>query len=191
MRPISRIISAIPLLVCAALVAGIGYLLAPTPQPSQTITITDTIPGDSVPIYYIVDRPVPYEVLVPDTIPSEIDTFLIIKDYLSRVAYNDTLKDDTSALVVVIDTLQGNRIKDRGFVFQNRRPTTTNTTIINPMLKCEDKQAIVGGLGTAFTPKFDISLKAGYRAKNGYEYLLSRSVNGNTEVMVVIPIVKF
>lgn len=191
MRPISRIISAIPLLVCAALVAGIGYLLAPTPQPSQTITITDTIPGDSVPIYYIVDRPVPYEVLVPDTIPSEIDTFLIIKDYLSRVAYNDTLKDDTSALVVVIDTLQGNRIKDRGFVFQNRRPTTTNTTIINPMPKCEDKQAIVGGLGTTFTPTFDISLKAGYRAKNGYEYLLSRSVNGNTEVIVVIPVVKF
>lgn len=189
MKPIVKYIL---MMVWPAIVfAVLMWLVNPTPQPSQTITITDTIPGDSVPVYYIVDRPVPYEVLVPDTIPSEIDTFLIIKDYLSRVAYNDTLKDDTSALVVVIDTLQANRIKGRGFVFQNRRPTATNTTIINLMPKCEDKRAIVGGLGTTFTPTFDISLKAGYRAKNGCEYLLSRSVNGNTEVMVVIPIVKF
>ena len=109
--------------------------------PEQTIiTHTDTLPGDPYPVVTYIDRPVPYEVLVPgDSFWKDVDTSVILQkckemyqDYYSKNIYLDTLKDDTSALIVLLDTVYQNKLQKRSMAFQNRRSTliTTTTTII-------------------------------------------------------------
>lgn len=105
-------------------------------------TTSDTIiiPGDPYPVISYHDKPVPYEVLVPvDSFWKDVDTAVILQkckemyqDYYSRIVYNDTLKDDTSALITLIDTVYQNRLQKRILGFQNKRATSiiTNTTII-------------------------------------------------------------
>lgn len=98
-----------------------------------TVTKTDTIKGDPYPVSVPVRVPVPYRVEVPVYLENaeKIDTHAVIRDYYSRAIYTDTLKNDTSMLAVVHDTIFGNRIVSRQFTFQNRRPTAiiTNTTV--------------------------------------------------------------
>lgn len=105
-------------------------------------TTSDTIivPGDPYPVYDTLEKPVPYQVLVPgDSFWRDVDTAVILQkckemyqDYYSRIVYNDTLKNDTSALIILIDTVYQNRLQKRILGFQNRRATSiiTNTTII-------------------------------------------------------------
>ncbi len=99
---------------------------------SETTVVTEvkTVPGDPRPIRVPVRVPVPIRVEVPTEteIPISVDTSEIIRTYYSRVAYTDTLKNDSSMLAVVNDTIHGNRIVSREFIFQNRRPTAIITT---------------------------------------------------------------
>lgn len=104
------------------------------PEPEVISVVThDTIPGDSI----------PYEVLLPKPYPifkdtgstkwkyKDVDTCAILADYYAEYYYQDTLKDDTSALVIVNDVVTENRLQSRKLTFQNRRPTMINTTITN------------------------------------------------------------
>jgi hypothetical protein len=105
-------------------------------------TTSDTIiiAGDPYPVISYQDKPVPYEVLVPgDTFWPDVDTSVILqkckllyKDYYTKNIYADTLKDDTSALIVLLDTVYMNQLQKRSMAFQNRRSTSiiTTTTII-------------------------------------------------------------
>ena len=104
--------------------------------------IHDTIPGDSVTVWrYYAQQP-------PDTVwmDGEIITLppdsLCMVEYLKSqqnynkwLVYNDTLQNDTSALIAIIDTVHQNKLWGRTYGFQNRRPiainTTINTTVIN------------------------------------------------------------
>lgn len=123
-------------LVIAALIVMIILMqqCRRTPEPEViTTVIHDTIPGDSV----------PYEVLLPKPYPiykdtgttkwqyKDVDTCAILRDYYAQYYYNDTLKNDTSALVIVNDVVTENRLQARKLIFQNRRPTVINTTITN------------------------------------------------------------
>lgn len=98
----------------------------------DAIEIHDTIKGDSIP--YIVTKEVP----VPKYIDTgktrwrylPIDTMAILAKYFAEVRYNDTLKNDTSALIVLRETVSCNLIQERELWFQNRRITAINTTII-------------------------------------------------------------
>jgi len=123
-------------LVIAALIVMIILMqqCRRTPEPEViTTVIHDTIPGDSI----------PYEVLLPKPYPiykdtgstkwkyKDVDTCAILADYYAEYYYQDTLKDDTSALVIVNDVVTENRLQSRKLTFQNRRPTVINTTITN------------------------------------------------------------
>lgn len=104
------------------------------PEPEVITVVThDTIQGDSV----------PYEVLLPKPYPvykdtgstkwkfKDVDTCAILKDYFAEYYYQDTMKDDTSALVILNDMVTENRLQNRKLIFQNRRATVINTTITN------------------------------------------------------------
>jgi hypothetical protein len=123
-------------LVIAALIVMIILMqqCRRTPEPEViTTVIHDTIPGDSI----------SYEVLLPKPFPvykdtgstkwkyKDVDTCAILKDYFAEYYYQDTLKDDTSALVIVNDMVTENRLQNRKLIFQNRRSTVINTTINN------------------------------------------------------------
>ena len=117
------------------LVAGIaiGYFFSPKqPERSYTISITDTIQGDSIAhtVYY----PRPFQQW-RDTGTTRwrntpVDTTAILADYFSRNAYKRVLQDDSSAYAAIYDTVTENRLTSFRFDFQNRRATQiiTNTT---------------------------------------------------------------
>ncbi len=80
--------------------------------------------------------PMPYAVYYPDTVPKydtvwnsgdtqyvliPIDTNAILKDYYAKVKYIDTVKNDSSALIVLNELVFRNRIFSREIVFQNKR----------------------------------------------------------------------
>lgn len=113
---------------------GIGYLFSPS-QPvkrSYTISINDTIHGDSVVRIKYYPRPVPQWRDTGSTrwkyLP--IDTGAILAEHFSRNAYHRVLKDDSSAYAAIYDTVAENRLTSFRFDFQNRRAThiITNTT---------------------------------------------------------------
>jgi hypothetical protein len=131
-------------------------------------TIYTSRQGDSVPYVVYSDKPVPYAVHIHDTIPiydtvwtpgdttyilNPVDTARILRDYFARVQYLDTVKNDSSALIVLNETIFKNRIENREVIFQNRR----KTAIIH-----ENNHAIVLGVGGSLT---GIDISAGYRNK--------------------------
>lgn len=136
-------------LLLLAFLAGMGLILIlqpdRLPQPPQIIVEIDTIQGDSIP--YEVEVPVPVPVAsVQDTewMFHPVDTAAILADYNTRKVYQDTLKNDTSALIVLGEAIFQNQIVDRSLVFQNRRPIAINTTILNP--PANPKWALLAGL---------------------------------------------
>jgi len=94
---------------------------------TTTITIHDTIEGDSVPYLVYCPRPIYVYRDTGSTKYVGIDTTEIIYDYFSEKYYSDTIKDDTSALIVLNEVITQNDIYKRNFWFQNRRITTINT----------------------------------------------------------------
>lgn len=56
-------------------------------------------------------------------IPANVDTAKILKDYYTKYYQVDTLKNDTSALIIVKDTISQNRTQSRQWEFVNNRPT--------------------------------------------------------------------
>ena len=115
----------IVVILALALVLTIGYYRYVKVPTDCGNVVTDTIPGDRVP--YAVDLPKPSPVIVfldtgkPYWRYYKVDTAAILADhYLSKV-YKDTIKNDSSALVVVIDTVRQNALQSRGLIFQNRR----------------------------------------------------------------------
>jgi len=111
------------------------------------------LPGDSIPYTVYKSVPTPYAVHHTDTIPVydtvwqpgdtqyvliPVDTMAILKDYYAKVHYLDTVKNDSSALIVLNELVFKNRISSREVIFQNRRPTA----IIE-----ERNKAIVIGVG--------------------------------------------
>ena len=62
-----------------------------------------------------------------DTIPSDIDTMVILKDYYAKYSYTDTLTLDTLGFLVLNDTITMNSILSRSFVSNIKIPTTIIT----------------------------------------------------------------
>ena len=94
---------------------------------------------------------------IPETIYSEPEIIMIPPDsnciaewinlysnYSQTLVYSDTLKDDSSALVIVVDTILKNKLYGRSFGFMNRRATeiiiNNYTTIVR-----NDNGLYVGG----------------------------------------------
>jgi hypothetical protein len=89
--------------------------------------------------------PVPesIEKIMYHTVP--VDTAKIIEDYFSKLYYCDTLINDTTALIVVRDSLMQNRIVSRSWEFQNRRPVQLITTL-TPVVPERNKLKFGAGL---------------------------------------------
>ena len=62
-----------------------------------------------------------------DTIPQDIDTMSILKDYYAKYHYTDTLTLDTLGYLVLNDTISQNSILSRSFTSDISIPTTTIT----------------------------------------------------------------
>jgi hypothetical protein len=148
------------------LVWGIFLLLFLKDCNKGTIVDVRYIPGDSIPYTVYKNKPVPYSVTKTDTIPlydtiwmpgdtqfviMPVDTLAILKDYFAQVVYKDTVKNDSSALIVLNETVTKNRIKMREVIFQNKRPIA----IIE-----ERKRAFVLGVGGTVN---GIDVSFGYR----------------------------
>ena len=168
--------------IVAALVGAlIVFLLMKQCSPGKGVDVR-YLPGDSVPYTVYKDKPVPYKVTYRDTITDTItdtvvvdgdtvviiepvDTTKILAEYYAKVEYNDTVKNDSSALIVIREILYKNRIQDRLVRFQNRRATA----IVD-----QRTQALVAGV-TAWQTGYDISV--GMRLKRNI-FSLSRSNQG-------------
>lgn len=128
---------------------------------------TKYIKGDDIPHYVYRNVPTPYKVEVRDTLIEKdtliiegdtqyiiqvVDTAAILKDYLSIIEYRDTVKNDSSALIVLNENVFMNRIQHRDVLFQNRKSTVINTVM---------NDGIVLGVGGTLS---GLMASAGYRA---------------------------
>ena len=122
---------------------AIGILLSNQCNTSQvTHRVThDTIYGDPVP--YIVYQGIPQPYAVHhwhiDSF-TRIDTLEVIREHFASNLYTDTLKNDTSALIVLNEVIERNKIASRELIFQNKRPTIINNHYPEP------RGIVVGGM---------------------------------------------
>lgn len=131
-------------LVIAVLLVIIFFLReCNSPKCPDIKTITDTIKGDSVPVIRQIKQPYPvFTKLPPDTFWMRhiIDTSFMLfqcrqiaKEFYAQHIFVDTLQNDTSALIVLMDSIYKNALHGRSLAFQNRRATIINTTqVITP-----------------------------------------------------------
>lgn len=140
------------------LVIGFMLLRSCGPVQEKIVTLSDTIYGDSVPYVVVQNKPVPYKVIRRDTIWMHdtirlIDTIEVLNDYYSAYFYSDTVKDDTSALIVLNEQITENKIEYRELIFQNRKVTT-----INNHYPANKNKIHLGAIGTLT----GVSVEAGY-----------------------------
>lgn len=133
----------------------------------------DTIPGDVIPSVIELSRPDPYFVFVDTGRQMFVDTAAILRDYFAQVVYLDTLKDDSSAFIAVLDTVTQNRLQGRKLYFANRKPTSIiHSTTIQPAdterlkLYAGAMLAIAPGERTEIGPALFVTTPKGY----GYSY---------------------
>jgi len=62
-----------------------------------------------------------------DTIPQDIDTMSILRDYYAKYHYTDTLTLDTLGFLVLNDTISKNSVLSRSFTSDISMPTTNIT----------------------------------------------------------------
>ena len=150
---------------------------------SVTITVHDTVHGDPAPVSVAPRVPAPQIIIVPEYRDFPVDTLSILNDYFTTRFYSDTLKNDTSMLVVVNDSVRANRISSRGFVFQNRRPTaiTTTTTITQNRKEAWLKAYL--GVGAAYSPttkRFGVGPFATFTIRQGAVLTYGYDAVGNS-----------
>ena len=97
---------------------------------TKTVTKWDTLKIDSL-VY--VPRWRTKVTTVHDTIPADVDTLSILKDYYAKYFYTDTLSLDSLGSIVINDTVSKNSIIFREIHPNVLIPTTTvtNTVYIN------------------------------------------------------------
>jgi len=97
---------------------------------TETITKWDTLKIDS--LVYIPKWRTKITT-IHDTIPADIDTLSILKDYYAKYFYTDTLSLDSLGNIVINDTISRNSILFREIQPNVLIPTTTvtNTVYIN------------------------------------------------------------
>ena len=106
---------------------------------TETIIKWDTLKIDSL-VY--IPRWRTKVTTIHDTIPADVDTLSILKDYYSQYFYTDTLSLDSLGSIVINDTISKNTILFREIQPNVLIPTTTvtNTVFIN-------KNEFYGGFG--------------------------------------------
>ena len=144
---------------------------------ADTVRITDTIPGDSIP-YAVKIKGDPYPVYVDCTlvVPANVDTLAILQDYYRKYYYDDTLMSDTSAYIRLMAHTFMNTLVYDSLIFQNKRKTSIHTTIITP--RTPEKLKVFLGIGTTFgssrlsaTGNILFIVPKGYDISGGYDFI--------------------
>ena len=178
----NRIVKEVAQWVAVALLAfGVfAWLEFKLVMPAMEKDIINHLPSDTIIHEIEVHVPVPHyidsivyktkwdtvpPVYIWDTIRADIDTSAIIKDYFSRVNYADTVKNDSSALIVVNEVVHMNRIQQRNVLFKNNR----KTAVIAP----PDDNGLLLGVGAL---QDGVMVSVGYRL-NKNSLSLSRVSN--------------
>jgi hypothetical protein len=110
-------------------------------------------------------------VLVPEYLPAEIDTPAIIAHYYTINIYDQVLKDDSSAFIRLIDTLNKNMLQGRYMEFLNRRQTAIEIIEHKEYSKPPDFR-LYGGGGLSFNDSvagLSLMALAAYK-QNSYYY---------------------
>lgn len=134
MKNAGTVILAIIVLIAFALTGYIGYTLYPKYNPcpeitSDTIYVHDTIPHyipDTIPYYYAVHDTIMY----PDTIPADVDTAAILRQFYAEYSYTRTWADSLLS-VEIKDVISQNKPIDNIFTYKILRPQTVVTNITN------------------------------------------------------------
>ncbi len=138
-----------------------------TPSLSETVIIHDTIQGDSIPYLVYVGVPFPDTVYSIDSVQLIPDTAAILSDYFQIRKYSDTIRRDSSILVIINDSLTRNRLCGRSVFFQNLRPIAiTHTTITKMQLQAHSIFA-GGNIGGSLVGRFSFSPSLAYSNKQG------------------------
>jgi len=135
-----------------AIGALITFLLMRSCNPEPPVQIVQTsdtfyLPGDIVKTVDTIPKPYPVAVLVPEYLPAVIDTPAIIAHYYTINIYDQVLKDDSSAYIRLIDTLNQNLLHGRYMEFMNRRQTAIIHNTATTLLPQTPKLNIYAGLG--------------------------------------------
>lgn len=150
---------------------------------TQTQTIYETV-YDSVDRIVYIDRPVPSEVLPPDTvfIYDQEKCEQLFADHFSKRIYLDTLQNDSFAFISLRDTVFMNRLMGRTLTYKDRTPTeiitTTNTTVINS----GPRFRLFAGPIVTYSPVMGSGIGAGVMLTSktfaaGYSYDFARKTN--------------
>jgi hypothetical protein len=149
-----------------------------SPPEPEYITKTDTVTISHDSIRYV---PKPYPVYhdtgsyhaVPVYITNPTDTAAIIADYIQKIAYSDTLLNDSTAFILIRDTLQYNRIRSRSKII---RIHTYNKTLTIP-----PRPHFFAGIGVGGGKNmFGFTGNIGLQTKRGKLYTASYDVLNKT-----------
>lgn len=138
---------------------------------------SDTIPGDSVFREVTVYKPYPVKVVINsiDTFKIPTDTSKLIEDYKKTLlqlyaskTYLDTLKNDSSATVILSTYIKQNALDSLIMRFKNNRSTVINNYTINNEVKL--KAGVIAGY-RSLTPLVSYKLNNNFNLIGGYDIL--------------------
>lgn len=118
-------------------------------------------------------------------IPSDVDTFEILKDYYSKITYRDSITlDDSLGNITITDVISKNRIFDRKLVANINKMVITDTVILKEMAR---RQMYIG-VNSSFTKEnFVNSVGAGLLYKDRKDKVFSLGVGMQTYNNTLIP----
>ena len=102
----------------------------------KKMKITETI-HDTLPPEYVADTNYP-------KLKAQYDA--LVKGYLAKNIYADTLKLDTLGYIAVADTVQKNELLNRAYSYQYKIPTITTTTTITKWAPAKGALYVGGGV---------------------------------------------
>lgn len=163
------------------------------PPKNDTVFVTLIIPGDSIPFPVEIVKKVPVPVY-KDTGSTlwkyhDVDTMAILRDYFAKYYYNDTLMDDSSAFIRLMAYTFQNRLYYDSLLFQNRRVTAINTTIIPP---ARQKGKLFLGIGNGFKPEsFDFTGDILYISPGNFAFAYKRGFTSRWNYLTIYYAISF
>lgn len=136
-------------------------------------TIDTIITTDTVTKKIVIEKPTPYKVEVPITLPKEIDTVFVLNDYYSKYYYTHTIKDSDLTLTIN-DTISQNKVQGIGIDYTLYRTQTliTNTDVYKPKSKLFiGIQGIGGSTYLGVAPSLFIQTKKDHVYGIGYDVI--------------------
>lgn len=143
---------------------------------------SDTIPGDSITYEVHILKPVPKYIDTGSRHYFDVDSLAILKAYFAKVIYLDTLLDDSSAFIAILDTIYNNRLQNRKLYFANRRATViNNTTYAQP--QNEKMQLYVGAMLATMPDKINIGPVILITTPRGMAYSYEYGINSRSHTL--------